>query len=372
MFDFKIIGKDKKARTGIFQTPHGRLKTPNLAIVATHGEIKSLNKEEEAKAKPELVIANTFHLFVNNKVREIKKAGGIQKWGGFKNPVMTDSGGFQVFSLGWGKVHGVGKVGSSKVQKKNLFPSSGVVKIDEEGVDFVFNKKKYRLTPEKSIKIQKDIGADVIFAFDECTSPLHSKAYNEKAMRRTHRWAKRSLEEFIKQTPNQVLFGIVQGGIYEELRKKSSKFIGNLDFGGFGIGGSFGEKQMKKVLKWVLSGLPAEKPRHLLGIGKVDDIFIAVKEGVDLFDCVIPTREARHGILYSKEGKISISRGLDSKDMKIRKICRIFKEDKLKGQKLATIHNIKFFKNLFKEIRFGIKEKKLAQVEKEYYYYIKH
>jgi queuine tRNA-ribosyltransferase/7-cyano-7-deazaguanine tRNA-ribosyltransferase len=374
MLDFKIIAKDKKARTGVFETAHGKLKTPNLAIVATHGKIKSLTKEEEKKANPDLAIANTFHLFVNNKVKEIKKAGGIHKWGKFRNPVMTDSGGFQVFSLGWGAVHGIGKIGKGVSIKDN---KSNPVLISENGAVFTYDDKKYELTPESSMKIQKDIGADIIFAFDECTSPLHSKTYTEKAMKRTHRWAERSLEEFKRGRPSfakvsagkQALFGIVQGGIFKELREKSSKFIGSLDFDGFGIGGSFGEKQMKQVLKWSLSGLPDEKPRHLLGIGKIDDIFIAVKEGIDLFDCVIPTREGRHGVLYLKEGKISVKKGIDSKSASVRKISRVFKKDKEKGQKLATLHNIRFYKNLFKEIRAGIKNGKLAEIEKEYYYY---
>ncbi len=367
MFNFKIIAKDKKARTGVFQTAHGKLKTPNLAIVATHGKIKALNKNEERRANPDLIIANTFHLFVNEKIKEIKRVGGIHKWGKFKNPVMTDSGGFQVFSLGWGAVHGVGKIGNGFTSIKN---KSNPVLISEKSAIFTYDNKKFKLTPESSIKIQKDIGADIIFAFDECTSPFHSRAYTEKAMRRTHRWAERSLEEFNRRPSgtSQSLFGIIQGGIYEELRKKSSKFIGNLDFGGFGIGGSFGEKQMKKVLKWALIGLSDEKPRHLLGIGKINDIFIAVKEGIDLFDCVIPTREARHGILYTKEGKISVNKGLVSKDPEIKRICITFKKDKEKGQKLATLHNIIFFKNLFREIREGIKNKKLAEVEKLYYY----
>jgi queuine tRNA-ribosyltransferase/7-cyano-7-deazaguanine tRNA-ribosyltransferase len=369
MFKFKIIAKDKKARTGIIETAHGRLKTPNLAIVATHGKVKSLTKQEEKSAKLELAIANTFHLFVNNKVKEIKKAGGIHKWGKFRNPVMTDSGGFQVFSLGWGAVHGIGKVGDGRaIGKKEINP----VLISEEGAIFTYDNKKFKLSPESSIKIQKDIGADIIFAFDECTSPFHGKTYTQKAMNRTHRWAERSLDEFKKQQSKdgrQALFGIVQGGIFKELREKSSKFIGNLDFNGFGIGGSFGEKQMKQVLKWSLSGLPDEKPRHLLGIGKIDDIFIAVKEGIDLFDCVIPTREGRHGILYLKEGKISVKRGLDSKNASVRKISKVFKNDKEKGGKLATLHNIKFYKNIFREIRAGIKNGKLAEVEKEYYHY---
>lgn len=385
MFEFEIKNKCKKARTGLLNTPRGKLETPNLAIVATHGHIKLLNKTEERQAKPDLTISNTFHLFVNGKVGEIKKAGGLNKWSGLKNPTMTDSGGFQIFSLGWGKAKGMGKV--LKQTPANFPASENAVKISEKGAVFVFNGKKYELTPEKSMKIQQDIGADIIFAFDECTSPLHSHIYTKKSMERTHRWAIRGLKaKSSKMKDRQALFGIAQGGIFEDLRKKSSHFIGSLGFDGFGIGGSFGEKQMSKVINWSLSGLPDEKPRHLLGIGKIDDIFAAVKNGIDLFDCVVPTREARHGVLYAKTGKLNVMKGIFGKDNKLIerncgcRVCRqgirrneireLFKTDKISGQKLATIHNIQFYKNFFAEIREAIAENKLEKSEKEYGVYL--
>lgn len=492
MFEFKIKNNCKNARTGFFNTLHGKIKTPNLAIVATHGKIKLLNKIDHLRANPNLIIANTFHLFINDKIKEIKKAVGLHKWSGFKKPIITDSGGFQVFSLGWGKIHGIGKIIKNnnnqfqKIQESFLFPEyprqfihprqsiygehgqtastiynsrriASKVKISENGAIFNFNNKKYELTPESSIKIQQNLGADIIFAFDECTSPLHDYSYTKKAMERTHRWALRCLaannnqstsslfggeefngEELAKKRSKkqQALFGIVQGGIFEDLRKKSSEFIGSLDFDGFGIGGSFGEKQMQDVLRWALSGLPEEKPRHLLGIGKIKDIFIAVKQGIDLFDCVVATREARHGIIYAKSGKLAIKKGIFSQDKKLLDkncgcwVCRnritrqeihyYFKQkdinigdirvnpflkkieaDKrgisefrskigrkeleadlygnnprqsvsnIKAKRLATIHNIYFFKNLFREIQEAIVDKKLGKLEKEYYSYIK-
>ncbi len=382
MFEFKIKSAYKKARTGFLTTPHGRIKTPNLAIVATHGKIKLLNKIEHLRANPDLIIANTFHLFVNNKVKEIKKAGGLHKWSGFEKPIMTDSGGFQVFSLGWGKVHKIGKVAKPKIISKSILKNP--VKIYENKVVFFYNGKKFELTPEKSIKIQQDLGADIIFAFDECTSPFHSHAYTKKAMGRTHRWAVHSLKtKNLKPKIQQALFGIVQGGIYEDLRKKSSKFIGALPFDGFGVGGCFGEKQMAKAIGWSLKYLPEEKPRHLLGIGKIKDIFIAVRRGIDLFDCVVPTREARHGVLYTKPGKLNIEKEIFSQDKKlIEKSCgcwvchqrisrqelrHYFKTDRNLGQRLATIHNIYFFKNLFEEIRQAISDNQLDKLEQEYY-----
>ncbi len=392
MIEFEIKNSRGKFRTGVLKTPHGKIETPNLAIVATNGGIKFFNKADHDKAKLELTISNTFHLFVNKKIPEIKKVGGLNKWSSLKNPTMTDSGGFQVFSLGWGGVHGMGKVGKAGSQSKEVrLPKlrNSQVKILEKGVLFNYNGKKYKLTPEKSIKLQKDIGADIIFAFDECTSPLHDHAYNKKALERTHRWAKRCLMEFNKKrhvtSGEQALFGIVQGGIYKDLREESSRIIGSLPFDGFGIGGSFGEKQMKQVLNWALSGLPNEKPRHLLGIGKLNDIFIAVKKGIDLFDCVIPTREARHGRIYIPSGKLDIGKEIFIRDKKIidkkcncwvckSKISRsglrdFFKNDKLKGQKLAMLHNIEFYKNLFAEIRESAG--KFEKLEKKYYNHLK-
>lgn len=321
---------------------------------------------------------------------------------------MTDSGGFQVFSLGWSRIHKTGKVLKKETAKKfiriNQFNQhkSASVKISEDRVIFNFNGKKYELTPEKAIKIQQDLGADIIFAFDECTSPFNSYAYTKKAVERTHRWAVRCLEAKVKcqmskvKCQPQALFGIVQGGIFEDLRKKSSRFIGSLPFDGFGIGGSFGEKQMKKVLNWSLSGLTEDKPHHLLGIGKVKDIFIAVKQGIDLFDCVVPTREARHGVLYVKTGKLNIEKGIFTKDRKLIEsgcgcwVCRqgitrqelhyYFKSDNISvnqrthqrksalvAKRLLTIHNIYFFKNLFEEIRQAISKNQLEKLEKKYY-----
>jgi len=371
---FKIKNQYKKARTGILRTPYGNIKTPNMAFVATHGNIRFLNAKEQRLAGPELMIANTFHLWVGNKVSKIKKDGGIHKWSKWKRPIMTDSGGYQVFSLGWGKVHGVGKIDNhyrlNNRQRLSINTNAvkiKAVKIKSDGVVFSYDGKKYKLTPKKSIKLQYDIGADIIFAFDECTSPLHNYAYNQQALKRTNKWAVESLNEF-KRIRNkklgikQQLFGIVQGGVYEKLRRQSSKFIGSLPFDGFGIGGSFGEKQMSKIIEWALSGLPEEKPRHLLGIGKIKDIFPAVEKGIDLFDCAIPTREARHGTIYTKKGKINIKKS---------KFAKEFKKNKFKAMRLATIHNIKFYKELFQKIRESInKGRGLNNLKKEYKIYL--
>lgn len=369
----------------MINTAHGKILTPGFAFVATHGMIKSLDKKEHSLALPELTISNAFHLFVSGKVKEIKKAGGLHKSFGLKNPIMTDSGGFQIFSLGWGKVHKISKVAN--------FPTSLVgkgknpVKIGNNGVVFIYDGRKYKLDPSSSVKIQEDLGADIIFAFDECTSPLHNYDYNKKSLEKTHSWAKKCIAA--KRKNGQALFGIVQGGIFEELRRESSTVIGALPFDGFGIGGSFGEKQMGEVIGWSLSGLPENKPRHLLGIGAIKDIFIGVEKGIDSFDCVIPTREARHSALYSKDGRLDIQKGIFAKDKKVvEKGCRcpmciqrmkrkdIHKmfsaqgeENKLEAQKLATMHNIFFYKSLFEKIRKAIDSGKPSnwnKLKKEY------
>lgn len=368
----------------MIKTVHGDVLTPGFAFVATHGTIKSLDKKDHGLASPELTISNTFHLFVTGKVKEIKKAGGLHKMFGLKNPIMTDSGGFQVFSLGWGKVHKIGKVNSqNSLMASSVDIKKNPVKIGRDGVVFIYDEKKYELDPKISIKIQEDLGADIIFAFDECTSPLHDYDYNKKSLQKTHRWAKECLEA--KKKNGQALYGIVQGGIFEDLRKESSTLIGSLPFDGFGVGGSFGEKQMSDVLGWSLSGLPEDKPRHLLGIGAIKDIFIGAENGIDTFDCVIPTREARHGAIYSKDGRLDIQRGVFAKDkktveagckcqmcvqgLKRQDVYKIFKVNKPEAKKLATLHNIYFYKTLFDKIRKAIdsgKSSNWKKLKKEY------
>ena len=379
---FKIKKKLGRARTGTINTAHGEILTPEFAFVATHGMIKSLDKKDHSLASPELTISNTFHLFVTGKVKEIKKSGGLHKMFGLKNPIMTDSGGFQIFSLGWGKVHKIGKISNKQTTSDvGSPPTSDVVcpvKIGRDGVVFTYDGKKYELDPKISVKIQEDLGADIIFAFDECTSPLHNYDYNKKSLSKTHRWAKECLKA--KKKNGQALYGIVQGGIFEDLRKESSAVIGAFPFDGFGIGGSFGEKQMSDVLGWSLSGLPENKPRHLLGIGAIKDVFIGAENGIDTFDCVIPTREARHGALYSKNGRLDIQKGIFAKDNKaVEKGCKcelcseglkrkdirqMFKENRAKAQSLATSHNIYFYKTLFEKIRKAIDSGKLSNWEK--------
>lgn len=321
---FTILKKDRRsqARLGLLRTPHGTIRTPSYVIVATHGRIRTLEPKDVKRTGTQMVISNTYHLWNEKEVHGIF---------GTRMPMMTDSGGFQVFSFGAAKEQGVGKVLRQPVKRDGRVSN---VRITEKGVHFKVSGIKRFISAESSIATQARLGADIIFAFDECTSPLHPFSYQKESMARTHRWAERSLRAHTD--PHQLLYGIVQGGRFKSLRAKSAKTIGAMAFDGFGIGGSFGEDSMAESLSWITPHLPEEKPRHLLGIGTVHDIFIAVEAGMDTFDCVIPTREARHGRLYTDAG---------TRHVKIKT-----PEDARK----ATLHNVKWFNGLLKRIRAAL------------------
>ena len=299
MISFRITKKSKKsrARLGTLQTPHGTVHTPSFVGVATQGTIKALELRQIEEVGTQLLIANTYHLHLRPGENVIKRAGGIHAYTGIKKPLMTDSGGFQVFSLGFGKDFGTGKILKQKTGaqiKHGDQPNH--VKITNQGVAFksYIDGSPVFLGPEESIRIQEKIGADIMFAFDECTSPIATHAYTKTAMERTHRWAEQCLQT---RRTDQALYGIVQGGKFKDLRTQSARVIGAKPFDGFGIGGEFGDekRQMTSMIRWVVDDLPENKPRHLLGIGHLDDIVPAIKEGIDTFDCITPTHYARHG-----------------------------------------------------------------------------
>lgn len=374
-FNFKIIGKDKKtrARAGIFKTPHGEIKTPAFLPVATNAALKGLNLKNSGLLPIRIFIANTYHLWQRPGDKLIKKIGGLHKFMNWQGPISTDSGGFQVFSLGSGREEGVGKIGSITCPKINgKIKKDNLVKINDDGVRFrsFFDGSWRELTPRKSIAIQENLGADIIFAFDECTSPTHNYEYTKKSLARTHKWAKLCLKA--KKRKDQALFGIVQGGIYEDLRLESAKFISGLPFDGFGIGGSVGDpkKDMYEILDWVIPILPENKPRHLLGIGEVENIFESVARGVDFFDCASPTKEARHGTLWTRRGKVNIKKSIYKNDRKpIESGCGCFTclngfsraylrhligAKEILGYELAILHNLYFVLNLMENIRGSI------------------
>ena len=289
---FKIEKKLKNSlgRAGLLHTPHGDILTPAFVAVGTKATVKSLNPEQVCDAGTQVVLGNTYHLYLQPGDEIVREAGGIGKFMNWPGPTMTDSGGFQVFSLGvaYGKdISKVTKVTDPSLLIPERFDDSDaprLAKIGQDGVSFKshLDGSIHYITPEKSIQIQHNLGADIIFAFDECTSPAEDLRYQEEALERTHRWAERSLAEHKKiNVGNKIsLFGIVQGGRDESLRKKSAEFIKSLDFDGFGIGGSFAKEDMSSAVKWVNEILPEEKPRHLLGIGEPEDLFMGVENGV--------------------------------------------------------------------------------------------
>ncbi|MCX6751859.1 MAG: tRNA guanosine(34) transglycosylase Tgt, partial [Candidatus Nomurabacteria bacterium] len=356
---FKIEKKlgNSLGRVGVITTLHGEIKTPAFVAVGTKATVKSLNPEQVKNTGIQVVLGNTYHLYLQPGDEIVRNAGGIGKFMNWDGPTMTDSGGFQVFSLGaaYGKdISKITKITDPSLLIPERFDDSDaprLAKIGQDGVSFKshLDGSIHYITPEKSIQIQHNLGADIIFAFDECTSPTEDLKYQEEALERTHRWAERSLKEHLElinspleeyplggggystpprkqATPQEgnkfspALFGIVQGGRDERLRKESAKIIseiripsplgrvkGGVGFDGFGIGGSFAKEDMSSVVKWVNEILPEEKPRHLLGIGEPEDLFMGIENGVDLFDCVLPTRLGRNGTIYTKNGKIIIT-----------------------------------------------------------------
>ncbi len=380
---FQIIARDTqtRARVGILETPHDAVETPAYVVVGTHAKVRTLEPADLIAAKIQLIIANTYHLWQTLGEEGLAVYPGLHQVMGWNGPLMTDSGGFQVFSMGAAREHGVSKVAKNE-KEKFVSADRGLVKITEDGVMFTTGGKRHWLDAEKSIRIQQQLGADIIFAFDEPSSPHHDHAYTSQAVERTHRWAERSLKA---RTSNQMLYGIVQGGPYEDLRKQSAQFIAALPFDGFAIGGSysnsFGDtrEQTLREVSWAVPYLPEDKPRHLLGIGLIEDLFACVAAGMDTFDCVVPTREARHGSIWTLRGRIDIKRGIYRDDksildeecacvactqMKTEKgvLHAMFREKNQQAGRLATLHNISFFNILMSKIRTAILDGKLREL----------
>lgn len=392
--NFAVIATEGSARRGILTTPHGTIDTPAFLPVGTNATVKTLDTEDLHHLNAQVVLANTYHLYLRPGEKLVKKLGGIHEFMGWDGPVITDSGGFQVFSLGFGLEHGVSKI-------SNIFPDEDggqqgaarqkLMTVTDDGVTFRshLDGSSHELTPESSVQIQQDLGADIILAFDECTSPLHDHEYTAQAMGRTHRWAERCLVAWTNRD-SQALFGIVQGGAFEDLRKQSAKHIDTLEFPGVAIGGSLGKstKDMWRVIEWSTPLLAPEKPRHLLGIGEVSDIFEAVEWGVDMFDCVAPTRLARHGSAYispENGGNIknkfrhSLTSARYASDTRpidpgcecptclnhTRAYLRhLFVTGESLGPRLATIHNLHFILILMSHIRESIEQERFAQLKK--------
>jgi len=291
-FNFEVHAKENRARAGVFHTPHGTLYTPVFAPVGTQATVKAVTPEQLHKLGASLILANTYHLYLRPGAELIADTGGLHSFMGWSNPILTDSGGYQIFSL------------------------SDTRQIDDDGVTFKshIDGSTHRLTPEKAIEIQELLGADIIMALDECAPP-YDYEYNLSALQRTHNWLERCVA--VKRRTDQALFGIVQGGVFPDLREESAKVISSFEFPGMAIGGlSVGEtkEEMYRILDVVDPLLPEDKPRYLMGVGTPADIINAVHRGIDIFDCVLPTRLARHNAAMTRTGRLNLANASFARD----------------------------------------------------------
>ena len=380
-----------RARLGVLHTPHGLIETPNFIFCATRASIKAARPQDVREEGTQIILANTYHLHLRPGSARVAAFGGLHRFMGWEGPMLTDSGGFQVFSLGHGGVAEEikGRRKSNALGKRKLLE-----RIDEEGVTFrsVIDGTRLHMRPEDSIHAQRNLGADIILAFDECT-PYHvSRSQTEAAMRRTHRWEDRSLTAFESDETYapaegsagpQVLYGIVQGGVYENLRHESSAYVMDRPFFGVAVGGCLGgnPQEMRQVTRWAMAGIAPERPVHLLGIGEVADILDSVRMGIDTFDCVLPTRLARHGsalVRLAPRGRLNL-RNATHRDSTIPleedcdcPACRDFSRGYLHhlvrvgeplGGQLLTLHNVRFMMRLMQAIRQGLKTGTLEAVD---------
>lgn len=348
LFSFQLQATDGAARAGVFHTLHGPLETPLFAPVGTQATVKAVTPRDLKDIGATLILANTYHLYLRPGDDLIRDMGGLHRFMGWQWPILTDSGGFQVWSL------------------------SSINKIDDEGVTFRshIDGSTHRLTPERSIAIQQNLGADVIMCFDECTDP-HDYQYNRQAAERTHRWAVRCLDAWTTRD-RQALFGIVQGGIFGDLRLQSASVLTEMDFPGYAIGGlSVGESKvdMHRILDLVTPVLPANKPRYLMGVGTAADLIHGVARGIDLFDCVLPTRLARHGAAMTPRGQITIRNATFARDERpIEPECdcytchnfsraylrHLVRSKEILGSILLSIHNLRTVICLAQQMRAAI------------------
>ncbi len=395
-FEITHYKPNSLARAGVIHTPHGDIETPAFVTVGTKGTVKSLKSDDLLNlVGTQVALANTYHLYLQPGHDVIKEAGGLHQFANWQLPTMTDSGGFQVFSLGAAFGKGVTKFAKGdvtadekaglNVYSKEIASEHGkLCIIDEDGVTFTshIDGSMHRFTAERSIEIQHAIGADIIIAFDECTSPSADYEYQKEAMDRTHRWAKRSVlahKQNYDALKKQGLYGVVQGGRFLDLRTESAKVLSGMDFDGFGIGGSFSKDDLGDALRVVNEVLPEEKPRHLLGIGEPEDIVKGVLMGCDTFDCVAPTRLGRTGTIYAETGqlndlglptytKINLLNSkyqrdfslLDASDSPIATIyskaylAHLFRSQEMLGPHLASLHNLWTIVNFTKRLRVSI------------------
>ena len=396
-FSFTVENKlaDRLGRVGQIQTPHGVIQTPAFIPVGTKATLKSVLPESIQDLGAQAVLANAYHLYLQPGSDVIDEAGGVAKFMNWDGPTFTDSGGFQVLSLG---------VGFKKViaMDEKTFQADDVIAdkkerlahVDDDGVTFKshLDGSMHRFTPEVSMQVQHQIGADIIFAFDECTTLHNTRKYQEKALERTRLWAKRCLSEHDRLTksrsgkPYQALFGVLQGAQYEDLRRKAAKDLGSMSedgvsFDGFGIGGALDKQTLGDILRWVNEELPENKPRHFLGIGEPDDLFVGVENGADTFDCVAPSRQARTSSVFTKDGRLNISNAPHKREFipieddctcytcrnyTRAYLCHLFRSKEMVAATLATIHNQHFIVGLVDKMRQTIVSGEFFEFKKEF------
>ncbi len=359
-FSFKLVHQDKNsnARAGVIKTPHGEIETPIFMPVGTHGAIKALQPKVLEDMNTQIILSNTYHLHLTPGSELIKKAGGLHKFMNWKRPILTDSGGFQVFSL-----------------QKNS--------ITEEGSEFLGSDgKKILLSPESSLEIQQNLGSDIMMAFDECIPYPANEKYVKTSIDRTHRWLDRCIRSW--KNPKQVLFGIIQGSTYDHLRKECVEEVCSRNLPGYAIGGvSVGEgpELMEKAVAYTAPLMPKDKPLYVMGVGNPEDLLMIWEHGVDMSDCIIPTKFARGGTLFTNRGKIRIRHKNYRRDFyPIEPNClcytcqnfsrayikHLFDSNEILGQILATTHNIAFYKNLAENARKAILENRFLQFKKDF------
>jgi queuine tRNA-ribosyltransferase len=396
-FSFKVEKNltGSLGRTGEITTPHGVIKTPAFIPVGTKATLKSVLPESIKDFGAQAVLANAYHLYLQPGSDLIDEAGGVGKFMNWAGPTFTDSGGFQVLSLG---------VGFKKViaMDEKTFQADDVIAdkkerlahVDDDGVTFKshLDGSLHRFTPEVSMQVQHQLGADIIFAFDECTTLHNTRKYQEKALERTRLWAKRCLTEHDRLTqargnkPYQALFGVLQGAQYEDLRRKAAQDLGSMSedgisFDGFGIGGALDKQTLGQILRWVNEELPEKKPRHFLGIGEPDDLFVGVENGADTFDCVAPSRQARTGSVFTKDGRLNISNAPHKREFKPIEddctcytcknytrayLCHLFRSKEMLASTLATIHNQHFIVGLVDQMRSSINDGNFFEFKAEF------
>ena len=396
-FSFKVERTIPQAlgRSGVITTPHGEIKTPAFIPVGTKATIKAALPDSIEDLGAQAVLANAYHLYLQPGPETLDAAGGLGKFMNWGKPTFTDSGGFQVMSLGVGFKKVIDMNGDS-LNSDDLIAEKRerLAHVDDDGVTFKshLDGSMHRFSPEVSMQVQHQIGADIIFAFDELTTLHNTRKYQEESLERTRLWAIRCLDEHKRLTesrshrPYQALFGVLQGAQYEDLRRKAAKDLGEMEsngiaFDGFGIGGALDKSKLGTIVSWAVEELPVDKPRHLLGIGEPADLFAGVENGADTFDCVAPTREARTSAVYSPTGRFNVSGGSYRKDFSpIDSECtcytcknytraylnHLFRAKEILGPTLATIHNVHFIVNLVERMRLAIESGDFFEFKKEF------